>query len=246
MNKKSITKASLISTIFLFSLIFLSPGLFSQDQEVKPVTVGQPMPDVTFTTLQGEAITLSKLKGKNVLLILPRGFAAEGRWCTIDNYKYADLVDIEKKEQISKKYNVEIFWVLPYSKEVIQQWVDSNPDQLAKIKDWKYPAEPDKQADKDKQWTTRAKAAFPKDLSMKKGEVPMPFPIVFDAEGKLSKGLGVFNAEWGGSKVDQNMASEFIIDKDGIVQFKYIGQNTWDRPSYEFLWKVLGWINTCK
>jgi alkyl hydroperoxide reductase subunit AhpC len=81
---------------------------------------------------------------------------------------------------------------------------------------------------------------------MKKGEVPMPFPIVFDAEGKLSKGLGVFNAEWGGSKVDQNMASEFIIDKDGIVQFKYIGQNTWDRPSYEFLWKVLGWINTCK
>ncbi len=34
---------------------------------------------------------------------------------------------------------------------------------------------------------------------------------------------------------EQNMASVFIIDKNGVLRFKYIGQMTEDRPSIEFL-----------
>jgi peroxiredoxin len=73
--------------------------------------------------------------------------------------------------------------------------------------------------------------------------VPTPFPILIDAERKLSKGLGIFSTEWSGSKVDQNIPSVYIIDKNGMLKFKYIGQNTWDRPSYENLFKILKLIN---
>ncbi len=246
MNKRPISKLLLLSAIFVLSIFPFTAALISQDQEIKPVPVGQPMPDIALPSFQGETVTLSKLKGKNVLIIFPRGYAGEGRWCTIDNYKYAELVDLEKTEEIRKKYNLEILWVLPYGKEVVQQWVDSNPDQLAKIKDWKYPVEPDKLEEKDKQRMIRARAGFPKDFSMKKGEIPTPFPILMDADRKLSKGLGIFATEWGGSKVDQNMASEMIVDKDGIVQLKYIGQNTWDRPSYAYLLKFINWMMTCR
>jgi len=49
--------------------------------------------------------------------------------------------------------------------------------------------------------------------------------------------------EWGGSKVDQNIPSIYIVDAGGILQFKYLGQNTVDRPEYDYLFKVLEVIN---
>jgi len=44
-----------------------------------------------------------------------------------------------------------------------------------------------------------------------------PFPILIDADRKLSKGLGLFMTEW--------------------------GQNTVDRPEYDYLFKVLEVVN---
>jgi len=58
---------------------------------------------------------------------------------------------------------------------------------------------------------------FPLDLSVKKGEVSTPFPILIDADRKLSKGLGLFMTEW--------------------------GQNTVDRPEYDYLFTVLDVLN---
>lgn len=228
--------------ILLFSPFLVCSLIFSQQTEITLVTVGQPMPDITLPTYQGTDMSLSSLKGKNVLIVFPRGFAAQGHWCTICNYKYAELVDLEQKEEIRKKYNTEILYVLPYSSEVVSQWLESHPDQLEKIKSWKNPAEPEKLDEKGKRRMERMREAFPKDLSMKKGEIPTPFPILIDAERKVSKGLGIFATEWSGSKVDQDIPSVYIIDKKGILQFKYIGQNTWDRPSYEYLLEVLDWI----
>ena len=57
----------------------------AQEVETKPVTVGQPMPDFTLPAYQGGTVTLSALKGKNVMIIFPRGYAAENAWCTICN-----------------------------------------------------------------------------------------------------------------------------------------------------------------
>jgi len=52
----------------------------AEEAEVKPVTVGQPMPDFTLPTYQGGTVTLSTLRGKNVMIIFPRGYAAENYW----------------------------------------------------------------------------------------------------------------------------------------------------------------------
>jgi len=219
------------------------PLLMSQAAEIRPVTVGQPMPDITLPTLQGGTFTLSGLKGKNVLLVFPRGFAAEARWCTIDNYKYAELVDLEKSAEIRKKYDVEVVFVFPYAADVVKQWVESNPDQLDKIKGWKNPPDPDKLDEPGKAQMLRRREMFPKNLSLEKGQVPTPFPLLIDGDRKVSKGLGLFTVEWGGSKVDQCITSVFIVDKRGICQFKYVGQSTTDRPEYAILFKTLDQLN---
>ena len=221
------------------TMLFLSLPAWSQEPEVKPALLEEPMPDFTLPTFQGGSVTLSSLKGKNVLIVFPRGFAAEGRWCTICNYKYADLIDIEKAEQLRKRFDLEILYVFPYGKETVRQWLDALPEQLDKIKTWKNPPEPDKIDEKVKARMEMARKGFPKDLSAEKGNVPAPFPILIDEDKKVTKGLGLFTTDWSGSKAEQLIPSVFVVDKQGILRFKYIGQNTWDRPSWEYMKKVL-------
>lgn len=236
-------KLNRLSGLALLSIAWMLSPAFSQIGDIRPVTIGQPMPDIILPIFQGGTFKLSSLKGKNVLLIFPRGFAAEARWCTIDNYKYAELVDLEKADQIQKKYNVEVVFVFPYGQDVVKQWIESNPDQLEKIKGWKNPPDPSKLDEQGKARMERWRTSYPKEFSMEKGKVPLPFPLLIDADRKITKGLGLFTTEWGGSKVDQCITSVFIVDKKGIVQFKYIGQNTTDRPEYEFLFKTLDTLN---
>jgi len=226
--------AGVCLTITLLSL----PAL-SQEPVVKPAMLDEPMPDFALPAFQGGSVSLSSLKGKNVMIVFPRGFAAEGRWCTICNYKYADLIDIEKTEELRKKFDLEILYVFPYGKETVQQWLDALPEQLDKIKTWKNPPEADRQDEKVKARMEMARKGFPKDLSAEKGKVPVPFPVLIDEDKKFTKGLGLFTTEWSGSKAEQLIPSVFLVDKQGILRFKYIGQNTWDRPSWEYMKKVL-------
>lgn len=215
----------------------------AQETGTNPVTVGQPMPDFSLPAYQGGNVTLSALKGKNVMIIFPRGYAAEGYWCTICNYKYAELIELERTQEIRKKHNVEILIVLPYGPDVVKAWIDVLPAQLDKIRERKHPADPAKLDEEGKQMMERSSRLYPLDLSVKKGEVPTPFPILIDGDKKLSKSLGLFMTEWGGGKADQNIPSIFIVDAGGILQFKYLGQNTVDRPEYDYLFKVLEVIN---
>jgi peroxiredoxin len=215
----------------------------AREAGIKPVIVGQPMPDFTLPAYQGGTVTLSALKGKNVMIIFPRGYAAENYWCTICNYKYAELVELERTREFRKKYDVEVLFVFPYGPDVVKAWVDALPDQLDTIKERKYPADPAKLDEKGRRSMERYRQVYPLDLAFKKGEVPTPFPILVDADGTLSKGLGIFMTEWNGSKIDQNIPSVYILDAGGTLQFKYIGQNTLDRPSYEYLFKVLDVLN---
>jgi peroxiredoxin len=57
--------------------------------------------------------------------------------------------------------------------------------------------------------------------------------------------LDLFRMEWG-SKVDRNVPTTFIIDRNGIVRFKYFSQNTVDRPGYEYLMGILDCITRGK
>jgi len=41
--------------------------------------------------------------------------------------------------------------------------------------------------------------------------------------------------EWDGTNVLQNVPTVYIIDKDGILRFKYLSQSTIDRPSAEYI-----------
>ena len=63
--------------------------------------------------------------------------------------------------------------------------------------------------------------------------------VLIDEGAKVSKGLGLFTTEWSGAKIEQNVPTVFLIDKKGIVRFKYISQNTFDRPQAEYLLKFL-------
>jgi len=83
-------------------------------------------------------------------------------------------------------------------------------------------------------------------LALPQGEMLAPFPVLVDADRRLSKSLGLFRTEWSGGKADQNIPSVFIVDRDGILLFKYMGQNTTDRPSADYLFTVLDVINSGK
>jgi peroxiredoxin len=212
----------------------------------QPAIVGQPMADFTLPVYQGGTLALSSLRGKNVLILFPRGYAAENYWCTICNYKYIELAELEKAQKIREKYNLEIIVVFPYTHDVVKAWLEALPGQLETVRTTKNPADPAALDEKGKIRMERFRQLFPADYKLEKGEILAPFPILVDGERTLSKKLDLFRTEWTGSKVDQNIPSVYIVDAAGVLQFKYLGQNTVDRPGYDYLLKVLEVINSGK
>jgi peroxiredoxin len=223
-----------------FALLVLNVAANAQ---IRPVSVLQPMPDFTLPAYQGSEISLSQLKGKNILLIFPRGLAGKDHWCHVCNYQYAELADLEASQNIREKHNLEILFVLPYSTEMVQEWVDRFPQQMADIENWKNPAEPEKLDERGRRRLETMKQYFPKSYTFEKGKAPLPFPVLIDTDATVSKGLGVFTTEWGGSKIEQNVPTIYIIDTEGVLQFKYISQNTFDRPSFDYLQKILACLH---
>jgi peroxiredoxin len=223
-------------------LLALPVAATAQAPAIAPVSVGGVMPAFTLQAYQGGSVSLAALKGKTVILIFLRGYAGPGSWCHVCNYQYSELVDVDARQQFRKKANLEILFVLPYAKEVIDDWVDKYPQQLADLEASKNPADPSKLDDAGRQRMERARRVYPKTFKATKGDVPIPFPILMDADRTLSKGLGIFTTEWSGSKVDQQVPTVFVIDAGGIVRFKYFSQNTIDRPGAEYLAKVVDWV----
>jgi len=220
-----------VTAIIVFSGSFFS----SPTQDLKPVTVEQIMPDFTLPVFQGGELCLSALRGKNVLLIFPRGLAGENHWCHVCNYQYADLAELEKEKGIRKSHNLEILFILPYSREMIQSWVDAFPRQMKDIEDWKNPPEADKLDEKGKARVELLRKNMPNRYLYEKETLPLLFPVLYDAGRTVTKGLGIFTTEWGGSKIDQNVPTIILLDGKGVVQLKYISQNTFDRPSAAYL-----------
>lgn len=244
-------KKTLFRVLILTGLLVLFTALFpisvrTQENPLRPVTVDQPMPDFRLPSYQGPEVILSSLKGKNVMLIFLRGYAAPDRWCTICHYQYAELLELQKSLELQKKYNLEILFVLPYPKETIKQWLEILPAQLDKIKNWKYPENYDQLDEKGRQSVERYRKLFPRDLSFKPDNIPAPFPILIDADHLVSSGLGLFSTNWGGSQVEQNIPAVFIIDDQGFLKFKYLSQNTVDRPSCDYLLKILEMVKQKK
>ncbi|MFH1942936.1 MAG: redoxin domain-containing protein [bacterium] len=233
------TRQELNGVLAALVIVCLASVLFGQTGEIRPVTLGQPMPEFTLPKYQGGELTLSQLKGKNVMILFPRGLAGKDHWCHICNYQYAELLELEEKEHIRKKYDLEILYVLPYDKETVTAWIDAFPAQLADLENWKNPGDASQLDDRAKRRMDFAKAFFPKHFMFEKGKVPTPFPILVDGDRTVSKGLGLFTEEWSGSKIEQNVSTVFLLDKEGIVRFKYFSQSTTDRPGFDYLLKFL-------
>jgi len=231
-------RALMLTALAVAAILNLAvPG---RAQDLKPVSVWQAMPDFTLPVFQGGDFSLASLKGKNILLIFPRGLAGENHWCHVCNYQYANLAALEQAQAIRKAYNLEIVFVMPYGREQVQQWADKFSDQMQDIENWKNPPDVSKLDDKGKARLELYRKNFPQRYLYEKGKVPLPFPVLLDPERKICKGLGIFTTEWGGSKVDQNVPTLFVIDAQGIVQLKYVSQNTFDRPTAEYLLNFLG------
>ena len=245
MQSSYLKRLRLVLALGFLAFPFLISIPFPDLSQAAPVTLEETMPDFTLPVYQGGEIKLSDLRGKNVMIIFPRGYARPGAWCTICDYKYVELAELEKTAQLRKKYNLEILFVLPYDRDTVKAWIDALPGQLEKIQLMKNPPDPSKLDEKAKATMEGYRKVFPKDLTIPKGEIPVPIPILIDGDRKVSKGLDLFRTEWG-SKVDQNVPTTFIIDRNGIVRFKYFSQNTVDRPSYEYLMAILACITSGK
>lgn len=220
-------------------LLCLGLSVIPQQTGIRPVGLEQPMPGFSLPILQGGTFTLSELRGKNVMLIFPRGLAGPDHWCHVCNYQYAELVELEQNEAIREKLNLEIVWVLPYAKPQVKEWLEAFPQQLKDIEEWKNPPEPESQDERARRRRDMLKRYFPKRYLYEKGAVPTPFPILVDGERTVSGGLGLFTEEWGGSRIEQNIPTIFILDPEGVVRFKYMSQNTFDRPSADYLKRFL-------
>jgi len=233
----TLRRSSPFVLVLILAALVLSavPSAPAQAPAIKPVTVLQPMPDFTLAALQGGEVTLSKLRGKNVLLIFPRGLVGEGSWCHIDNYQYADPAETEKIQSFRKAFNLEVLFVMPYARPLVQQWADRFVDQFKDIEAYRNPPDPAKLDAAGKSRLDTYTRNFPKKFFFEGEKALFRFPILIDADRSLSKALGLFTTEWGGRKAEQNIPTVFIIDAQGVVRFKYVGQSTVDRPSTEYL-----------
>lgn len=219
---------------FTFCCIFLFLSLFAQN----PVTPGDKMTDFTLKSTDGKTFSLSDLKGRNVMLVFPRGKVGKG-WCNICHYQYAELADLETQTHFRKKYNLEVLFILPYNEDEVNHWVSIFPSQLEAIEKWKHPVNLENLSEKQTKRMNFALKLLPKDFDYPETGYPMPFPVLADTNHQMSSDLGIFTTDWDGSQVDQNISSIYIVNKDGVLKFKYVSQNTVDRPKPEYLFEVM-------
>jgi len=202
-----------------------------------PVLLNEPMPDFTLPIHGGGEYALSKHRGENVMLIFPRGYNGVDNWCPYCQYQYMDLVELENKYGLRKKYNMEIVWVLPYDGDHITDWFKRFPESTAFLEAIRNTPQP---------WTPFQKerieffaSHFPKKFNVKGGDVPELFPVLVDADRAVSRRFKLFTNFWDEVTVEQNIPTIYILDKAGNVRLKYQSQTTIDRPSFDYLFDFI-------
>jgi peroxiredoxin len=229
-------KCSIILSVFLLMVLSNS---YSQNEGVKIGIIGEKFSDFSLKTYQGNQISTSDLRGKNILLISSRGKYNDSYWCGICFYQYAEFADLVLNQKIREKYNMEILFLLPYNKDTIASWEKHFPGGLAYIEHVKKPDKTENLSEEQKSWINFANKHYPKTFNYNDNKIPLPLPILVDEKQEVSKGLDLVRTEWGGTKTLQNVPAVFFIDKDGILRFKYISQSTIDRPSTEYILNII-------
>jgi thiol-disulfide isomerase/thioredoxin len=200
---------------------------------------GDPMSDFSLPVYGGGSFRLSDYRGKNVLIMFPRGWTGNN-WCSYCPYQYLELEQLEKESGIMAKNNLEIVYVMPYSSERIKDWMEKFPDALQVVEGIKNPQNPPAAGTIQAEYADWVRKNFPIVFDVKKEDPHTIIPVLVDEDRTLSRNLKIFTNFWDGVSAEQNIASVFIIDKKGILRLKYIGQMTEDRPSVEFLLDFIG------
>jgi len=226
-----------ISYIILL-LILLSVNISPQKKPLDLAILGEPLKDFSLPAFNGSEFILSDEKGKNILLVFPRGYYDKDFWCDICAYEYFDLVDEFYNQRLAEKYNLDLVFILPYDTSTIRKWLDDLPEVYAGLEAGKYLADT-LTNEKAMTWVHFANKHYPKTFTIKKGETPQPFKMLSDEKHELSERLDIFRTEWWGTKVEQNLPTFILLDTEGTVIFKYISQHTIDRPTSFYLQRIL-------
>ncbi len=231
------TRILLLSVIII---IFTGQLCIAQSNGLEPIGVGETMGEFTLLTYQGDEVSLSDYKGKkNVLLVFPRGKVLDELWCPLCYYQYSELAEWNDKINANKNYDLEILFVLPHAKDSIDLWSKAANKGLQTIEKWKNPVGYDTLTGGAKGWADYVRKFFPETYNYPSGEIDVPITILMDEDKELSKGLRLYTKEWGGTKTWQNMPTVYLLDKDAVVQFKYHSQYTNDRPTAEYIERVI-------
>jgi peroxiredoxin len=207
--------------------------------EAMTVIAGDPMPDFELPVYGGGTFNLSGYRGKNVLLMFPRGWVGNS-WCAYCPYQYLELEQMVKEQKIKSKYDLEIAFVMPYSEERIKDWMEKFPEALAQVERIKKPDPSPAPGSLIYDYSGWVAEKFPIVFTPEAGDPHTLIPVLADEDRALSRQLKIFTNFWDGATSEQNMASVFIIDKKGVLRFKYIGQMTEDRPDVNYLLDVIG------
>ena len=203
------------------------------------VTAGDPMPDFTLPIYGGGEFTLSKYRGKNVLLMFPRGWTG-AQWCPYCPYQYLELEKRLKESDLRAKYNLEIAFVLPYSSDRVKDWLEKFPQAMTTVETIKNPQPAPPSGSQQADYAAWARRAFPIKFDVKKDDPHTLIPVLSDEKRTLSHQLKIFSNFWDGITSEQNRATVLVIDKNGVLQFKYVGQMTEDRPSIDYILNFIG------
>jgi thiol-disulfide isomerase/thioredoxin len=198
------------------------------------VIAGDPMPDFTLPIYGGGEFTLSKYRGKNVLLMFPRGWLG-ANWCTYCPYQYLELEKLIRESDLKNKYNLEVAFVLPYGIDMAKDWLEKFPEAMTTLESVKNPQPKPVAGTIQAEYAAWARKAFPLKFVVKKDDPHTLIPVLADEKRTLSHQLKIFSSFWDGVSAEQNRATVLVIDKNGLLQFKYIGQMTEDRPSVDYL-----------
>jgi hypothetical protein len=198
------------------------------------VTAGDPMPDFTLPIYSGGEFALSKYRGKNVLLVFPRGWVGTA-WCTYCPYQYLELEKRMRESDLGAKYNLEVAFVLPYGTDRVKDWLEKFPQAMTTLENIKNPQPQPPAGSQQADYAAWARKAFPIKFDVKKDDPHTLIPVVADEKRTLSRQLKIFTSFWDGVSSEQNRATVLVIDKKGVLQFKYIGQMTEDRPSIDYI-----------
>jgi hypothetical protein len=128
---------------------------------------------------------------------------------------------------------------MPYSSERIKDWMEKFPDALNVVEGIKNPQNPPAAGTIQADYADWVRKNFPLVFEVNKDDPHTIIPVLVDEDRTLSRQLKIFTHFWDGVSAEQNIASVLIIDKNGILRLKYIGQMTEDRPGIDFLLGVV-------